>query len=201
VQLHKISEDCASDHNQQKSQFLDLCSASTACRRFPWRLPVAAVKRVSSWVGRKVDHTRAFLCHHWHLLRTGESASELVIVFSPIVAASSLAYLGPAACFFATKKLAMTALFSLITFTSLQADSLQPSSKLWCMMDRTVATFAGEHHCGSLTIKSSLCASSKMQLFCLQIHLYGRNTRQVSLRSKELPLDESFLLATYCHHF
>lgn len=117
----------------------------SSCRRFrPWRSPLTAVKRASDWVGRRVDRTRAFLCHHWHLLRTGESATELAIVFSPIVAASSLAYLGPAACFYATKKLAMTALFSMITFTSLQADSLQPSNKLWCMTDRTIATVAGE---------------------------------------------------------
>ncbi|GAQ84461.1 hypothetical protein KFL_001900040 [Klebsormidium nitens] len=145
-------------------------------RRFrPWRLPFAAAKRASDWVGQRVDRTRAFLCHHWHLLRTGESATELVIVFSPIVAASSLAYLGPAMCFWATKKLAMTALFSMITFTSLQADSLQPNNKLWCMTDRTIATVAvitGPvrtflHAAATFDMKIKIAILSTVALSCL----------------------------------
>lgn len=85
------------------------------------------------------------LRHHVEITLSGETP-HLDITFSPIVAVSSLLFLNVAYVYWKNRCSLSTLTFIGITITSLISDSLYPSSKLWCSLDRALGSLACKSH-------------------------------------------------------
>lgn len=81
--------------------------------------------------------------HHLTLTLSGDSP-HVKVSFSPIVAFSSLLYLAVAYAYLMQQCYVTMAMFMGITITSLFSDSIQPNSKTWCCLDRSLATLGGK---------------------------------------------------------
>ena len=102
------------------------------------------------WLVKGLSCVSLWVANHLKMMATGESP-HVRVDFSVIVALSSFCYLGVAYCYWLQVCPLTSLMFSLVTITSLFSDSLCPSSKFWCCLDRSLATIGGKFHPSTLS--------------------------------------------------
>lgn len=103
--------------------------------------------RIPSYLARPIVSASLWIQHHLRIMCTGESP-HIRVGFSTIVAFSSFFYLIVAFSYWMQSCVVTALMFIGVTITSLFSDSINPSSRFWCSLDRSLATFGA--FCGPI---------------------------------------------------